>query len=53
MNRLCCRSHDFRPAGWRAPDEFKCSNLFWVHWFNTNRVHSCLDYATPIEYEDQ
>jgi transposase InsO family protein len=24
-----------------------------VYWFNTNRLHSALDYATPIEAEQE
>ena len=24
-----------------------------MHWFNTNRLHTALDYATPIEFEEQ
>jgi len=24
-----------------------------VHWFKTGRLHSALDYVTPIEYETE
>jgi transposase InsO family protein len=23
----------------------------WVEWFNTNRLHSSLNYLTPVEFE--
>jgi putative transposase len=26
--------------------------LFWVDWFNTNPLHSALDYTTPIQHEE-
>ncbi|MFV0645614.1 MAG: integrase core domain-containing protein, partial [Sphingomonadaceae bacterium] len=24
----------------------------WVHWYNTKRIHSALQYITPQEAED-
>src|SRR5687767_2606309 len=27
------------------------ATLSWVHWYNTARLHSSLDYLTPIEHE--
>ena len=23
----------------------------WVHWFNTRRLHSSIDYLPPVTYE--
>ena len=23
----------------------------WVHWFNTRRLHSSIDYRPPVTYE--
>ena len=41
-----------RPDGpFRTVDELELATLSWVHWFNTERLHSALDYATPIEHE--
>ena len=37
----------------RTVDDLELATLSWVHWFNTNRLHSSLNYLTPIEYEDQ
>ena len=25
----------------------------WVHWYNTRRLHSSIDYLPPIEFEQQ
>lgn len=41
-----------RPDGpFRSVDELELATLSWVHWFNTDRLHSALAYATPIEHE--
>ncbi len=36
----------------RTTDEVELATLSWVHWFNENRLHSAIDYLTPIEKED-
>lgn len=33
----------------RTADELELATLSWVHWFNNNRLHSSIDYLTPIE----
>lgn len=41
-----------RPDGpFRGVDDLELATLSWVHWFNTGRLHSALDYATPTEHE--
>jgi putative transposase len=45
-----CVRHD---GPFRTADDLELATLSWVHWFNTNRLHSALDYATPIEIENQ
>lgn len=37
----------------RTVDELELATLGWVHWFNHNRLHSSLDYLTPLEVEEQ
>ena len=32
-------------------DELELATMSWVHWFNHNRLHSAIDYHTPIEAE--
>lgn len=43
-----CVRHD---APFRGVDDLELATLSSVHWFNTNRLHSALDYATPVEHE--
>jgi putative transposase len=43
-----CVRHD---GPFRGVDDLELATLSWVHWFNTSRLHSALDYATPIEHE--
>ena len=41
-----------RPDGpFRGLDDLELATLSWVHWFNHNRLHSSIGYATPVEYE--
>lgn len=44
-----CVRHD---GPFRTVDDLELATLSWVHWFNTARLHSALDYATPLEYEN-
>ena len=37
----------------RTADELELATLSWVHWFNENRLHSSIDYLTPIEKENK
>ncbi len=34
-------------------DELELTTLSWVHWFNKNRLHSSIDYLTPIQKKQQ
>jgi putative transposase len=45
-----CVRHD---GPFRSVDDLELATLSWVHWFNTDRLHSALDYATPIEHETE
>ncbi len=35
----------------RTVEELELATLSWVHWFNEQRLHSSLAYATPAEHE--
>ena len=37
----------------RTVDELELATLSWVHWFNENRLHSAIDYRTPLEMENE
>lgn len=37
----------------RTSDDIELATLSWVHWFNENRLHSSINYVTPIEKENQ
>ena len=37
----------------KTVDELELATLSWIHWFNENRLHSSIDYLTPIEAEQQ
>jgi putative transposase len=42
-----------RPDGpFRTDDDLELATLSWVHWFNHNRLHSSIGYATPVEHEN-
>ncbi len=45
-----CVRHD---GPFRSVDDLELATLSWVHWFNTARLHSSIDYQTPIEYETE
>jgi len=42
-----------RDGPFRTVDDLELATLSWVHWFNTNRLHSALGYIPPAEYEEQ
>ncbi len=36
---------------WRTIEDVELATLGWVHWFNTDRIHSYLDDASPDQHE--
>jgi len=38
---------------WTSAGEVELATLWWVHWWNTKRLHEALDYATPQEVETE
>jgi len=38
---------------WAGADDLELATLSWVDWFNRTRLHSALDYRTPIEVESE
>ena len=43
-----CVHHD---GPFRTVEELELATADWITWFNTSRLHSALNYLTPIEYE--
>jgi putative transposase len=40
-----------RRGPWRTVEDVELATLGWVHWFNTNRLHSKLGDIPPVEFE--
>jgi transposase InsO family protein len=38
---------------WRTVEQVELATLEWMWWFNDQRLHSELDYRTPIEAEQE
>ncbi len=38
---------------WRDADQVERAIVQWVGWYNTERLHSALDYLPPEEFEDR
>ena len=41
-----------RQPSWTGRAQVERETAAWVHWFNTERLHSALDYRPPVEFED-
>ena len=37
---------------WRSVDDVELATLAWVHWHNTQRLHSHLGDRPPAEFEE-
>jgi len=40
-----------RAQSWSGRAEVERETAEWVRWFNADRLHSSIDYLSPIEYE--
>jgi putative transposase len=36
---------------WRGVDDVELATLSWVHWWNTDRLHSAIGNVPPVEFE--
>jgi transposase InsO family protein len=41
-----------RQRSWNGRNEVERGTAAWVHWFNTERLHSAIDYRPPAEFEN-
>ena len=37
---------------WRSIQDVELATLGWIHWYNTQRIHSYLNDVPPTEFED-
>jgi transposase InsO family protein len=42
-----------RRGPWRSITDVELAVLHYVHWYNTKRLHSALNYVPPVEFEKQ
>ena len=42
-----------RPGPWKTVEDLELATLGWVHWHNTQRLHSYLGDVPPIEFEQR
>ena len=42
-----------RHPTFRGRAELERETAEWVHWNNTSRLHSSIDYLPPVEYEQR
>ena len=47
----CIRTTVFNSGPWRNLADVEGATAGWVDWYNNQRLHSSLGYATPAEYE--
>lgn len=47
----CIRTTVFHSGPYRSIADVEYATMGWVAWWNTQRLHSTLDYLTPDEYE--
>ncbi|WP_307021018.1 integrase core domain-containing protein [Streptomyces canus] len=43
--------HGTDQGPWRDADQVERAVVQWVGWYNTERLHSTLDYLPPEEFE--
>jgi putative transposase len=41
-----------RQRSWTGRAQVEKETAAWVHWFNTNRLHSSIGYRPPVEFEE-
>jgi putative transposase len=49
INALCKTALSRARGPWRTVEQVELATLEWVWWWNSQRLHSELDYRTPIE----
>ena len=39
------------PRSWNGAGEVERETASWVHWYNTERIHTSIGRVPPVEYE--
>jgi transposase InsO family protein len=47
----CIRTTVFHAGPYRTISDVEYATAGWVDWYNNRRLHSSLDYHSPIEFE--
>jgi transposase InsO family protein len=47
----CIRTTAFHAGAYRTIADVEYATAGWVDWHNNRRLHSTLDYQTPVEFE--
>ncbi len=47
----CIRTTIFHDGPYRTLADVEFATAGWVEWYNQHRLHSSLNYLTPVEYE--
>ena len=42
-----------RQTSWSSMASIEWATLKWVHWYNTKRLHSAIDYKSPTAKENE
>ena len=50
-NEAVAKNSPFRNGALKTETDVVDVVFEWVHWYNTQRLHSALGYQTPEEYE--
>ncbi len=48
----CIRTKVFHDGAYKTLSDVEYATAGWVQWYNTDRLHSTLDYLTPVEFEN-
>ncbi|MEV6054104.1 integrase core domain-containing protein [Streptomyces sp. NPDC052107] len=51
MTRPRMKPHERRIDPWHDAGQVERAVVQWVGWYNTERLHSALDYLPPEEFE--
>lgn len=51
LNSLYKHELIYKKGPWTSTNAVEIATAEWVHWYNTSRLHSALDYQTPAVVE--